>query len=57
VKPCYLEEFVSHVAAMLKSGATEEDIDEFLATIAPEYRAEIVAAARELVNNQKTGDL
>jgi hypothetical protein len=38
---------------MLKSGATQKDIDEFLQTLTPEYRAEVVAAARELVKTQK----
>ena len=46
---CHLEEFASQVAAMLKGGASQEDIDRVLAAIIPEYRTEVLAAARELL--------
>jgi hypothetical protein len=44
---CSFEELVSQVAAMLKEGAPQEDIDRFLQILSPEYRAEVLAAARE----------
>jgi hypothetical protein len=50
---CYLEEFVSHVAAMLNAGAPQQDIDRFLETLVPEYRAEVLAAALELAQSRE----
>lgn len=52
--PCHLDEFVAHVAAMLREAAAQEDIDRFLATIAPEYRAEVLTDAAALVSERKT---
>ena len=45
--PCYFDEFVSHVARMLKAGASQGEIDRFLETLLPEYRSEVLAAAEE----------
>ena len=45
--PCYLDEFVAHVAKMLDRGASQAEIDRFLETLLPEYRDEVLDAARE----------
>jgi hypothetical protein len=51
--PCYLDEFVSHVVTMLERRAPQDEVDQFLLTIIPESRAEVLAAARELVQERQ----
>jgi hypothetical protein len=46
---CAFEELVSRVAAMLKESAPPADINRFLEMLSPEYRAEVIASAKELV--------
>ena len=51
---CAFEELVSRVAAMLKAGAPQEEINLLLEILSPEYRAEVLAAAQELVSEPQT---
>lgn len=51
--PCHLDEFVRHVAVMLAAGTSQKEIDRFLATLQPEYRAEVLTAAREVVQDRQ----
>jgi hypothetical protein len=46
---CLFDELVAHVAALLKERAPQEAIDQVLEPLSPEYRAEVLAAARELL--------
>ena len=50
---CYLDEFVSYVVTMLERGAAQDEVDRFLQTIIPEYRADVLAAAREIVQERQ----
>jgi fatty acid-binding protein DegV len=46
---CTFEELAARVAEMLKAGASQEQIDRFLERLSPAYRAEVVAAARDVL--------
>jgi hypothetical protein len=46
---CTFEELVARVAAMLKESAPQDDIDQLLEMLSPAYRAEVLAAARDLL--------
>ena len=47
---CTFEELVARVAELLKAGASQEQIDRFLEMLSPAYRAEVLAAARDLAS-------
>ena len=46
---CTFEELVAQVAALLKERAPQAAIDRVLEPLSSEYRAEVLAAARELL--------
>jgi hypothetical protein len=46
---CTFEELVARVAEMLKAEASQENIDHVLQMLSPAYRAEVLAAARDLL--------
>jgi hypothetical protein len=48
---CSFEELVSRVAAMLKQGVPQETIDRFLELLSAGYRAEVLAAADDLLRH------
>ena len=48
---CSFEELVSRVAAMLKQGVPQATIDQFLEMLSPGYRAEVMAAAHDLLRH------
>jgi hypothetical protein len=50
---CTFEELVTRVAAMLKAGASREDIDQLLGMLSPAYRAEVLAAAGDLLAHHR----
>jgi hypothetical protein len=49
---CSFEELASHVAAMLKQGVPQETIDRFLEMLSSDYRAEVLAAAHDLLGHE-----
>jgi len=48
---CTFEELVVSAAEMLKSGAPQENIDQLLKMLSPAYRADVLAAARDLLTH------
>jgi hypothetical protein len=46
---CLFDELVGRVAALLKERASQEAIDQVLEPLSPPYRTEVLAAARELL--------
>jgi hypothetical protein len=46
---CTFEELVARVADLLKAGAAQENIDQLLKMLSPAYRADVLAAARDLL--------
>ena len=50
---CTFEELVARVAAMLKESASPGDIDQLLEMLSPAYRAEVLAAARDLLAHHR----
>ena len=48
---CSFEELVSRVAAMLKQEVPQETIDRFLEMLSSAYRAEVLAAAHDLLGH------
>ena len=54
--PCTFEEVVSRVAAMLRKGVPQEDIDELLNLLSPIYQAEVLASAKALIGSEGQPD-
>jgi hypothetical protein len=50
---CTFEELVAGIAAMLKERAPQDDIDQLLERLSPAYRAEVLAAARDLLAHHR----
>jgi hypothetical protein len=46
---CTFEELVARVAAMMREGASREDVEQLLALLSPAYRADILAGADDLL--------
>jgi hypothetical protein len=53
VMSCHFDELVGHVAALLIRHARQDEVDRFLEILLPEYRAEVLAAAQELVRERR----
>jgi hypothetical protein len=52
---CTFEELVARVAAMLKEGVPQREIDQLLAMLSSAYRAEVLASARDLLRHDRGG--
>lgn len=50
---CSFDQLVGHVAMLLASNTPPNDIDRFLETLLPAYRAEVLDAAREVVQERQ----
>jgi hypothetical protein len=48
---CTFEELVARVAELLTAGAAQENIDQLLEMLSPAYRADVLAAARDLLTH------
>ena len=51
---CSFDELVGGLAEMLRDHAQEDDIKRFLEILSPDYQAEVLAAAHELVADWST---
>jgi hypothetical protein len=52
---CAFEELVIQVATMLRDDVPRERIDRVLAALSPAYRADVLAAARDLLADDRVG--
>jgi len=50
---CSFDQLVGHVAILLASNTPSDDIDRFLETLLPAYRAEVLDAAKEVVQERQ----
>jgi hypothetical protein len=51
---CTFEELISRVATMLRDGSPWSEIDQLLKMLSPDYRAEVLASAQDLVKASRT---
>jgi hypothetical protein len=51
---CTFDELVSRVAAMLRDGVSQKDIDRFLNLLSPAYRADVLSSAEALIERTYT---
>ena len=49
---CHHDEFVAAVARLIGRGAPRAEIEQLLSLLSPQYRAEILAAAASLADEQ-----
>jgi hypothetical protein len=50
---CIFEELVARVAALLRAGTAQGDIDQLLAMLSPAHRAEVLASAHDLLDDSQ----
>jgi hypothetical protein len=50
---CSFDQLVGHVALLLAGNTPADEIDRFLETLLPAYRAEVLDAAREVVQERQ----
>ena len=49
---CAFEELVARVAAMLQQNAPQEDVDRVVGMLSPQYQAEVLASAADLLRQR-----